>query len=190
MASSDRASCLAAGRLWPIALGLQGGAQQHGRRAQHRRPAQQTPPQPPPPADPTQPPVFRTGINFVRVDVIVSDKNGNPVADLKQADFEVTEDGKPQNIETFKLVKLDGGTRADADQGPATRDPHRLRRRGRSGARRRAAVRDLPGRLSRAPGVEPRRRASQLVAVHRDAARPVRHDRRDVPARVDRRRCG
>ena len=29
----------------------------------------------------------------------------------KQADFDVTEDGKPQKIETFKLIKLDGGTR-------------------------------------------------------------------------------
>ena len=33
-----------------------------------------------------QPPVFRTGINFVRVDVIVTDsKTGQPVSDLKQA---------------------------------------------------------------------------------------------------------
>ena len=29
--------------------------------------------------------VFRTGINFVRVDVIVTDNKGNPVADLKQS---------------------------------------------------------------------------------------------------------
>ena len=97
-----------------IALGLQGGAQQPP-------PAQQAPPQqqPPPPADPAQPPVFRTGINFVRVDVIISDKAGNPVADLSQADFDVTEDGKPQKIETFKLVKLDGG------RGDAVKDPPR-----------------------------------------------------------------
>src|SRR5437588_2454548 len=57
-----------------------------------------------------QPPVFKIGINFVRVDVIVSDKQGNPVDDLKEADFDVSEDGKPQKIDTFKLVKLDGGT--------------------------------------------------------------------------------
>ena len=97
-----------------IALGLQGGAQQ-----QQPPPAQQTPPQQPPPADPSQPPVFRTGINFVRVDVIISDKAGNPIADLSQADFDVTEDGKPQKIETFKLVKLDGG------RGDAVKDPPR-----------------------------------------------------------------
>jgi VWFA-related protein len=92
--------------------GVRGGAQQ--------QPQQPPPPpqqQPPPPADPTQPPVFRTGINFVRVDVIISDKAGNPVADLKEADFDVTEDGKPQKIETFKLVRLDGG-RADSVKEP------------------------------------------------------------------------
>src|SRR5258706_6164224 len=91
--------------------------------AQSREGGQQTAPpqqqnqQQPPPADPTQPPVFRTGINFVRVDVIISDKAGNPVADLTQADFDVTEDGKPQKIDTFKLVKLDGG-RADSMYTP------------------------------------------------------------------------
>ena len=45
----------------------------------------------------------------MRVDVIISDKAGNPVADLTQADFDVSEDGKPQKIDTFKMVKLDGG---------------------------------------------------------------------------------
>jgi len=58
---------------------------------------------------PQQPPAFRTNINFVRVDVIVTDKPGNPIADLKATDFDVLEDGKPQKIESFKLVKLDGG---------------------------------------------------------------------------------
>jgi VWFA-related protein len=89
--------------------------------AQTQPPAerQQPPPQgqPPPPADPQQP-VFRTGINFVRVDVIVTDKNGNQVADLQQSDFDVTEDGKPQAIETFKLVRLDGGASSAVNEPP------------------------------------------------------------------------
>jgi VWFA-related protein len=55
-----------------------------------------------------QQPVFRTGINFVRVDVIVTDKKGEPVADLQPGDFDVSEDGKPQTIETFKLVRVTG----------------------------------------------------------------------------------
>jgi VWFA-related protein len=90
-------------------LSLPGDAQQTQTQTQ---PAQQPPGQPPPPATDQQP-VFRTGINFVRVDVIITDKNGNQISDLKDSDFEITEDGKPQKIETFKLVKLDGG-RVDA----------------------------------------------------------------------------
>src|ERR1700724_2586272 len=85
---------------------LMAATREGGQQAQAK--PQPPPPPPPqtPPADPTQPPVFRTGINFVRVDVIISDKAGNPVADLTAADFDVNEDGKPQKIETFKLVKL------------------------------------------------------------------------------------
>jgi VWFA-related protein len=56
----------------------------------------------------TQQPVFRGGIDFVRVDVIVSDKNAQPVTDLTEKDFEVLEDGKPVAIEQFKLIKVDG----------------------------------------------------------------------------------
>src|SRR4051812_24905709 len=80
---------------------------------QQQPPPQQQPPAQQPPATPDAPqppPIFRAGINFVRVDVITSDKSGNPVGDLQQSDFDVTEDGNPQKIETFKLVKLDGGT--------------------------------------------------------------------------------
>ena len=62
------------------------------------------PPQPTP-----QQPIFRTGINFVRVDVIVTDRAGNPVNDLKPGDFEITEQNRPQKVETFKLISLDGG---------------------------------------------------------------------------------
>src|SRR5438876_11708473 len=72
--------------------------------------------QPPPPSDAqAPPPSFRAGINFVRVDVIVSDKNGANIADLKQSDFEVSEDGKPQTVESFKVIKLDGGTTPSPD---------------------------------------------------------------------------
>jgi len=86
-----------------------------------------TPPKPPsqgqasqgqPQEQDAQKPTFKAGINFVRVDVIVSDKSGNPVGDLQQNDFDVTEDGKPQTIESFKLVKLDGGTSAAVKEPP------------------------------------------------------------------------
>src|SRR5579862_7051447 len=70
-----------------------------------------------PPAD-QQAPIFRTGINVVRVDVIVSDKNGQLLPDLKPSDFEVTEDGKPQTVDQFRLIKLDGGATPTSDGPP------------------------------------------------------------------------
>lgn len=54
------------------------------------------------------PPTFRAGINFVRVDVIVTTGQAQPVTDLTADDFEVLEDGKPQRIEQFRLVRVDG----------------------------------------------------------------------------------
>src|SRR5580765_1409495 len=67
---------------------------------------------------PQQPTIFQTGINVVRLDVIVTDsKTGRPVADLKQGDFQVTEDNKPQTIDTFRLIQLDGG-RVPGPDGP------------------------------------------------------------------------
>jgi VWFA-related protein len=62
-----------------------------------------------------QQPTFRAGVNYVRVDVIVSDSKGQPVTNLTQADFEVLEDGKPQTIDQFRLIRLDGN--------PGPRDP-------------------------------------------------------------------
>jgi len=51
---------------------------------------------------------FRAGINFVTVDAYVSDSKGQPAIDLKQSDFEVLEDNKPQKIEQFRFIKVDG----------------------------------------------------------------------------------
>ena len=82
-------------------------------------PAQQ--PAPPPAAPADQAPIFRTDINFVRVDVIVNDRKGNPVHDLRQEDFEVTEDGKPQSIQTFKLINV------SEDTGVGTDPPREVR---------------------------------------------------------------
>ena len=72
--------------------------------------AAQTPPAdvPPLPNASQEAPVFRGGINFVRVDVIVTDKKQAVLTDLTQADFELLEDGKPQTIEQFRLVRVDG----------------------------------------------------------------------------------
>jgi VWFA-related protein len=56
-------------------------------------------------AEPQQPPVFRAGTTLVEVDAIVKDRSGRFVADLGPGDFEVLEDGKPQAIEGFYLVR-------------------------------------------------------------------------------------
>jgi len=57
------------------------------------------PPQPPPQ------PTFRTEANYVRVDVFPT-RDGAPVADLTQADFEVLESGALQKIEQFEHVVI------------------------------------------------------------------------------------
>jgi VWFA-related protein len=87
-------------------------------------PAAQTPaPAAPAPAQETPAtPTFRADINFVRVDVIVTDKQGKPVHDLRQEDFEVTEDGKPQAIQTFKLVNIGESTVAGGEPPREIRD--------------------------------------------------------------------
>jgi VWFA-related protein len=50
-------------------------------------------------------PTFRTEANYVRVDVYPS-KDGAPVTDLRQEDFEVVENGAPQRIEQFEHVVI------------------------------------------------------------------------------------
>lgn len=52
-------------------------------------------------------PVFRSGINYVRVDAFVTDEDGNPVFDLAQDDFEVYEDGVLQTVDSFQVVQVD-----------------------------------------------------------------------------------
>jgi VWFA-related protein len=81
-------------------------------------PGAQTPPtaQGRPAQDPQQPaPVFRTGINLVRVDVIVTDGRGNAVTNLTQADFDVLEDGQRQAVDSFKLVEVAATPSPDAE---------------------------------------------------------------------------
>ncbi len=54
-----------------------------------------------------QTPTFRTRIDSVSVDVTVTDRQGRPVTDLTAADFEIREAGKPQTVDTFKLIQVD-----------------------------------------------------------------------------------
>ena len=65
---------------------------------------------PPAAAQTPQPqrPIFRGGANVVRVDVTVTDRKGEPVTDLGRDDFVLTEDGAPQTIDSFDLVRVTG----------------------------------------------------------------------------------
>jgi VWFA-related protein len=51
-------------------------------------------------------PVFRANTQLVSVDVIVRDGSGNVVRGLTAADFEVLEDGKPQEIRSFSFEEI------------------------------------------------------------------------------------
>src|SRR6185503_3279030 len=59
---------------------------------------------------PAQAPVtFSTQTTLVIIDVEVKDKAGKVVDDLKKGDFQLTEDGKAQQISVFDFQKLDPG---------------------------------------------------------------------------------
>ena len=60
-----------------------------------------------PPAQ-QQPPTIRSGADLVRVDATVIDNRGRPVPTLSADDFEVREDGVPQDIRSFKFVAVSG----------------------------------------------------------------------------------
>jgi len=59
-----------------------------------------------PPAQQPQQPTFRVQVDYVEVDVVVTDRQGNLVRDLKKEDFQVFEDGKAQTINTFTHVDI------------------------------------------------------------------------------------
>lgn len=77
--------------------------------------------------------VVRVRSNEVKLDVVVKDKKGRPVKDLKEGDFEVYEDGSPQRIQSFSFVatELSAGGNADRKDDksgtttPATATPPR-----------------------------------------------------------------
>ena len=61
---------------------------------------------------------LRVESELVLVNVVARDKQGKPVTDLKQDDFTLLEDGKPQRISSFDFENLDT-TPLNAGSGPS-----------------------------------------------------------------------
>src|SRR5262245_4622261 len=59
-----------------------------------------------------QRPVFRSVREMVLVDVVVRDRSGVVVKGLKAGDFEILEDGKPQEVLTFSFQETNTSAKA------------------------------------------------------------------------------
>lgn len=64
---------------------------------------------------------LKTAVTAITVDVVVRDQRGRPITDLGQADFQLLEDGVPQQIGDFRIVGDSPQTAANA--GGATVRP-------------------------------------------------------------------
>ena len=53
-----------------------------------------------------QAPTFRLNVEYVEVDAVVTDRDGQFVRGLAKEDFQIFEDGKPQPISTFAVVDI------------------------------------------------------------------------------------
>jgi len=66
------------------------------------------PPQAPPAQPQSQaqqpPPVFRSAVDLVPVDVLVVDRDGNPIPELRPEDFTITVDGKPRRVVSAEFL--------------------------------------------------------------------------------------
>jgi VWFA-related protein len=77
----------------------------------------------PPPAKPVPgvKPAIRSTTTLVEIDVQVTGRDGKPIKGLKQEQFSVTEDGKPQRISTFEYNDIEKiETAGSADEAPIT----------------------------------------------------------------------
>jgi VWFA-related protein len=108
----------------------------------------------PPPAAQDQP-VFRASRNIVSVDVIVRDRNGAVVRGLTAADFEIREDGKPQEISSFTFEQI-------AESPPIVRSAELL-----AGVEERVADDATSAATRRAPAAAPGPMASEALAGRR-----------------------
>ncbi|MGE3275836.1 MAG: VWA domain-containing protein [Vicinamibacterales bacterium] len=123
---TGRACGLAAAALvlgwWVSPTSAQGGGE--------ARPAEQQPAAPPAgqqPAPDQPTPIFRAGVELVRVDVSVRDGRGHPIPDLTADDFIVKEDGIVQDVVTADFVRLDGERKSDLEESMEIRSAEHAR---------------------------------------------------------------
>ena len=77
-------------------------------------------------------PTFRTGANYVRVDMYAT-LEGQPIEDLRPDEVSITEDGVPQKIEVFEHVKVPQAPSQELRAEPTTvRESREMARDGRA----------------------------------------------------------
>ncbi len=67
--------------------------------------------------------VFRSSVQYVAVDVVVTDHNDKPIEDLWVDDFEIVENGKPQKIADFQFISIPAVSRKIAANAPRDAEP-------------------------------------------------------------------
>ena len=60
----------------------------------------------PPPQAPQPPITFKSEVNYVEIDANVTDAQGTFVRGLTREDFQISEDGKPQDLTAFSMVDI------------------------------------------------------------------------------------
>ena len=65
-------------------------------------------------------PVFRSATELVTIPVILTNRNGEPVADLVEADFDITANGRSQRIAQFRFVSVPLAHRESLESPPAS----------------------------------------------------------------------
>ena len=115
-------AALAAASLMAAALGAQDSAPQ----TQQPQVVPVNPRQGPPvPSTPKTVPggkaTIRSTVSLVEIDVQITNRDGKPVKGLKQEQFSVTEDGKPQKISSFDYNDIEQvETAGKGDEAPIT----------------------------------------------------------------------
>jgi VWFA-related protein len=61
-----------------------------------------------------QTPVFRSGVDLVRLDIRVTDDDGQPIADLRPDEVQIKEEGTPRPVLLFQHVEAPHGTYSEA----------------------------------------------------------------------------